>query len=391
MRILLVNNSGVRKGGADVVFFNTAELLQRYGHRVSFFALSSENNIPNDFSGYFPKGTDYRSLSFVGKVKSLKDFFYNKEAARNLAQLIQKEKPDVAHIHLFFGGLTVSVLEILKKYNIPVVHSVHDYRLVCPAYTFLDRNNRCALKRCSLEGRFSHSIMLSLDAYYRKYFNNPVNLVDHFIFVSQFSKQKHLQYNNQFESKSGVLYNFRPSNFVQHNFRGDYILFYGRLSREKGLETLIKSATNLKFKLKIAGTGPMLQQLQNSQNENFEVLGFKKGKELWDLIQNASYIVVPSEGYENNPLTIVEAFSFGKPVIGSNIGGITELLKNNRGFLFEPKNVESLNQNIKIAMSLSDKEYQQMSQNVFKFASLNFSEEQHYKSLMSIYHSVLNG
>lgn len=401
MKILLINNLHYRKGGADEVYFNTAELLRHKGHEVAFFALDNEKNEPLTFSRFFPKKIDYRNESFFNKLKSIKSFIFNQNAEKGLSDLLVVFKPDVAHVHLFLGGLTTSVIKILKEKNIPIVHTIHDYRLICPAYTFLDRKNnvcescndgfflRCFFKRCSLEGRFSHSAILSIDAYYRKYVVDPVKLIDHFIFVSQFSKSKHEQFNNYFNLKSSVLYNFCPGMFTRTNFRGDYFLFYGRLSREKGIELLIKTAKSLKLKLKIVGSGPLSQELSSNSDGNIEFLGYKRGNELWNLIRNCSYVVVPSEWYENNPLTIIESFSFGKPVIGSNIGGISELIQSNRGYLFDPKNGDSLSSAFKTAVSTSDSDYAKMSQNAFEFAQFNFSEGVHYESLIKIYKNCI--
>lgn len=389
-------------GGAHAVYLNTAELLRKNGHEVFYYAFKDEKMQTNYFREYFPLNRDYRNLTLTSKLKSVKSFLYNREAYQKIKEYIKIVKPEIAHLHLFMGGLTVSILEALKENSIPIVHTVHDYRLICPAYTFLDRNNnicelckdgfflRCAYKRCSLEGRTSHSIMLAIDAYYRKYNVDPLKLIDHYIFVSSFSQNKHTEFNSLFQKKSTILYNFKTGVFSNSYIRGNYILYYGRLSREKGIELLVKVAKKINCKLKIVGTGPLFQDLFKESCDNVEVLGFKSGEELWNLIKESMYIVVPSEWYENNPLTIVESFSFGKPIIGSNIGGITELLKDGRGFLFEPKSFDSLSNAIVQALSLNETEYKLMSQKVFEFANVNFSEEVHYKSLMNIYNLSIN-
>lgn len=402
MKILQINNQHCPKGGAHTVYLNTAELLRQSGHEVFFFALKDAKIMPYEYSNFFPEEIEYRKLSTISKIRNVKSFIYNKEAYQKLCKFIKIIKPDIAHVHLFMGGLTLSILEVLHKNNIPIVHTIHDYRLICPAYTFLDKNNnlceqckdgffiRCAYKRCSLDGNFAHSAILALDAYYRKYIVNPLDLIDHYIFVSNFSLRKHTQFSNVFSTKSSVIYNFRAGKINNTIKRGDYFLFYGRLSREKGIDLLIKTSKKLKCKLKIVGTGPLLQDLIKESDDLVEVLGYKKGEELWNLLQSSSFVIVPSEWYENNPLTIVESFSFGKPVIGSNIGGITELLHDGRGFLFEPKNPDSLALAIKKALALTNLEYEKMSHEVTEFAKNNFSEEAHLNSLINTYNSVIN-
>ncbi len=403
MRILLINNFHYRRGGADVVYLNTGKLLEKYGHEVFYFSMNHPQNISYKYAEYFPQATNYREISFLSKIKSVKSFLYNQEAYDKLTDYLRVIKPDIAHVHLFMGGLTVSILKALKENKIPIVHTVHDYRLICPAYTFLDRNNnicekcrdglfiRCAINKCSLEKNRVHSTILSLDAYYRKYYFKPIDYIDKFIFVSDFSKNLHISFNREFKRKAKQVYNFVTDFSKISNFkRGNYFLYYGRLSREKGINLLVEVAAELKIKLKIAGTGPLYNDLINKSDDNIEVLGFKSGNELWSLIQNSSFVILPSEWYENNPLSIIEAYSYGKPVIGSKIGGITELLQNERGIFFETKNKESLKKEIIKASNISEEEYQDYSNKVFKFAQDNFSESKHYQSLMEIYNSLTN-
>ena len=244
MKILLINNFHHIRGGADAVYFNTARLLQENGHEVFFFTLSHPENIPYQDSEYFAEGIDYRNLSTFGKFMAIPSFIYNQEAYKKLKRYLEKIKPDVAHIHLFMGGLTVSIIKALYQKNIPIVHTVHDYRLICPAYTFLDRHNkicelckdgnfvRCAINRCSLQNNFSQSSMLAIDAYFRKIVD-PLNIIDRFIFVSHFSNNKHITFNPKYNLKTEILYNFNPGSETRSNIRGKYILYYGRFVPRK--------------------------------------------------------------------------------------------------------------------------------------------------------------
>jgi len=396
MKILLINNSPYSRGGADTVYLNTAELLSKNGHEVFLFSLYE-----SDISEFFVKRVDYRSSSFINKIKSAPSFIYNREAYLQLLRLIDRVKPDVAHIHLFMGGLTTSILLALKNRNIPIVHSVHDYRLICPAYTLLDRKNnicerckdkfylRCAIRRCSYEKNIVHSTMLSLDAYFRKYIYNPINYIDKFIFTSHFSKNKHVEFNANYESNSVVLYNFSNNPIVKSVQKGNYFLFFGRHSREKGLPLLIEAAHETNISLKVCGEGPLTDELRRKNYSNIEFLGYINTEELRSVIAGASFIVVPSETYENNPLAVIEAFSNGKPVIGSRLGGITELIEDSRGFLFEPKNKASLVYALNEARHISQGDYIDMSRKAYKFSENNFSDEKHYKKLLEIYKSLV--
>jgi glycosyltransferase involved in cell wall biosynthesis len=404
VRILLINSYHYRKGGADAVYFNTARLLEKYGHEVFFFSTKHPDNEYDVSTDYFARGRDYRKLPTGKKIFAFPVFIYNKEAHKKLLKFVDEIKPDLVNIHLFMGGLSSSILTGLKKKGIPVIHTVHDYRLICPAYLFINGKNEvcekckdgiylhCILNRCSGNG-FFQSAVLAIDAYFRKFIVKPVHYIDRFIFVSEFIQRKHIEFNPEFAPKAVKLYNFNPAidSIVPSINKGDYFLFFGRISREKGILTLIEAALKAKVTLKVVGTGPMFDQLKAKHHENVDFLGYKSGDELWTLVRDASFIIVPSEWYENNPLTIIEAYSFGKPVIGARIGGIPEIVEENvTGYLFEPGNKSELGKQMQFANNLSDVEYSEMSKNARSFAEKYFSPDEHYNSLITIYKDVIN-
>ena len=267
--------------------------------------------------------------NFFTKIKNIPNFIYNKQAASQLEELLSKERPDIAHIHLMFNSMSVSILPVLKRYNIPIVMTVHDYRLVCPAYTFKDGKGNfcekcrtgsyynCIIHKCS-NNNIANSILLSMDSYFRSMFYQPIKLVDKFIFVSKFSQNKHIDIDPLYKQKSTYIYNFTPMKRESKKERGNYFIYFGRLSQEKGIETLVKAVKKSPFiRLKVLGTGPLLESLKREATDNIEFLGFKQGEELRDYIKNAMYVVVPSECYENNPMAIVESTTIGTPIIGS--------------------------------------------------------------------------
>ena len=403
MKILLINNYHYRRGGADGVYFNTAELLTKHGHEVFYFSAHHSQNIESQSERFFATANDYRNLSATAKIRAIPSFFYNGDAYKKLSELLEKINPDLAHLHLFMGGLSASILLALKKKKIPIVHTVHDYRLICPAYLFIDGKKQvcekckdrfymhCTLKRCS-ENSFSQSAMLSMDAYFRKYLIKPIALVDRFIFVSEFIRKKHIEFNPYYIPKSEMLYNFYPelNTATPATTKGKYFLYFGRISREKGVNTLIEAALNAGISLKIVGTGPLLEQLVAQSSENIEFLGFKNKDGLWSLVKSASFVIVPSEWYENNPLTIIEAYSFGKPVIGAGIGGIPEIIVENKtGYLFNSGSKLELEQLLTKANNLSDFEYGEMSANSRAFAEEYFHPDTHYEKLFAIYEDVI--
>lgn len=398
MKVLLINNIFYRKGGSEAVYFNTAELLKKHGHEVVFFSFKREENIACEQSEYFPE--------LGGKVKQIKSYFYNTDAARQLEKLIIAEKPDVAHAHLFWGGMSPSIFKVLKKHNVPLVHTAHDYRMVCPGYTFKDGRGaacercsrwnyyQCALHRCA-KGSLVQSTLMSMEMYTRQMFHNPVKNISGFIFVSKFSEQKHIQHHQKYkDSNHIVLYNYTtPMLGADLSKKEDYFLFYGRLSFEKGIPTLLKVfAKHPELKLKVVGEGPLTTALRAEFEcyENIQFLGYHSGGTLFELVRNAKFVSVPSECYENNPMTIVESYSLGTPVIGANIGGIPEIIQEgNTGLLFESGNVDALEQQVVKAASIQGEEYAAMSNAAYKFYQQNFSEEHHYEELMKFYEGVI--
>ncbi len=401
MKVLLINNQHNKSGGADVVYFNTAKLLESNGHEIAFFSTLSPNNIDSKQQQYFVEKFDFRNETLLNKITNSYKYIYNKKASQKLESLIKDFKPDVAHIHLFYGNLTTSIIDILKKRKIPIVHTVHDYRLVCPVNTFLDKHNKVCEKcldkkyyhtlfnRCS-ENKIKQSFMVMLEAYYWKYFGKAIYKIDAFIFVSEFIKRKHLEVFPFIINKSYHLYNFKISdNEIPNTNKGNYVFYFGRLSEEKGINTLLEAFSQTNYNLKIAGSGPLSKYVKSIKKSNIEYVGWQTGDSLNSLIKHASFIIVPSEWYENNPMTVVESFSMGKPVIGSNIGGIPELvIENKTGFLFEMGDKDSLLNTLHKAHNVSSIDYTRLSKNALDFANKNFRKDNHYNKLIEIYSKI---
>lgn len=403
MKVLIINRNHFVGGGADRVYFNTGKLLEDNGHDVAYFSTINQNNLDSKQKDYFVSNIKTRNTNFYSKIKGVKKYLYNLEASDNLSKLINDFKPDVAHIHLFYGVLSASILKVLSDFNIPIVTTIHDYRLLCPVNAMLDKNGvicekckddkfyNCILKRCS-EGNVFQSSVIATEAYMRKFVFDPLILVNHFIFVSEFSKNKHVSFDQRYAKKSSHLYNFGPLEIEYELSKGDYLFYYGRLSKEKGILNLVNAVKKTNSKLKIAGDGPQKEEVMKAIEgfSNIEYVGFKSGLDLNNLIKDSSFIVVPSEWYENNPMTIVESFSNGKPVIGSRIGGIPELVSDETGFIFESADILSLCNAINLAEKLTKGQYSLISYNCYKFAQDHFLKEGHLNELLNIYQKVIN-
>lgn len=402
MKILLINRLHHVNGGADRVYLNTGELLERNKIEVIYFSSKNIKNQDNKFKDFFVEPIQTRNTTKFNKLIVSKSYLYNSETIVKLEKLIKIFQPDLAHVHLFYGSLSSSLLSVLKKNKIPIVLTIHDYRLLCPTNAMIDKTGNicekckgskfynCLLKRCS-EGNVFQSSILMLEAYLRNFIFDPIDMVDHFIFVSKFSLSKHIEFDERFRFKSTQLYNFSKTVSKVDFKRGDYFLFYGRLSIEKGILTLIEAIKGNNKKLIIAGDGPLKEEIvrYSYESENIFYVGFKENLDLQTLIKGCSFVIVPSEWYENNPMTIIESFLMGKPVIGANIGGITELLDFNRGFLFESSSVSSLLEAINSATNIDDNKYKIISENSRNFALNKFNESIHFSELKKIYAKVL--
>ena len=362
------------------------------------------NNNPSPYSKYFPESKETRRGP-LKQVKNMINYFYHFEAARKLELLIVDEKPDIAHIHLMWGQITPSIFPVLKKYNIPILFTVHDYRIVCPAYTFRNGKGqiceecqgkhfyKCFTNTCCKGSNLMSAVMVA-EQYFRNAFFNPAKNIDGFIYVSNFAKEIQERYMPAVKNVPNiVLYNFSTSIVEQSKTMPTekYFLFFGRLSYEKGVKTLLEAFEKLPdCKLKIAGTGPMeadLKQMKLTRKmDNVEFLGYKTGKELSDVVAGAYFVIVPSEWYENNPMTIIEAYSVGTPVIGAKIGGIPEIVVDGKtGYQFESGNACDLKDKIVSANKLSDSEYQDFSSNTLKFANDNLSKDSYWNKLIDFY------
>ncbi len=411
LKIAIVNKFFFLKGGQESVAFSEANMLEREGHEVAFFSMKHPKNPENyKYDKYF---IDYIELSNNGqeynifeKIKIAKNFIWNNQAAKNFENFIKDFKPDIIHCHGIAHQITPSILPVAKKYNIPVVHTLHDYQLICPNYTLLCGSRvNCSDYKC-IKGNYLYciqnkcvknslntSILSSLEMFlnshlYRNYTNrfiSPSKFLRERIVCSGISEDKILHINNSIDVKK-----IEPK-YESHK----YFIYVGRLSFEKGLMTLLKAFEKLpETQLKIIGTGPEEESLkeykQKKSLDNIEFLGYKKSDELKTYFDECEAMILPSEWCENAPISIIEAFSYGKSVIASELGGCAEMVINDyNGYTFEAGNVDSLI-NI-INKFITDKDlYKKLGENGREFALKNYIEENHYNSLMALYYSLID-
>jgi len=415
MKILQINKFFYLKGGAEKYFFDLSELLEKKGHHVLVFSTKHPKNYkwPNqeDFVSYL----DYSKKE--GALKDLKKIFRifsNREAKKKLAKLIEKEKPDIAHLHNIFHHLSSSIVSVLKKANIPIVLTLHDYKLFCPNYKFYSQNKvcydcikkknfkSCVAKKCVKNSRLK-SYICALEAKWHKYLK-LTDMIDAFIAPSQFIRNKAIEAGI---AKEKVFYlpNFieTPKNIIEQNSaqpakNNRYILFFGRISEEKGVDVLIKAFCRIAkkypdWKLKIAGSGPKIKNLKELallEKKQIIFLGRQKKDKMQDLIADAYLTVMPSLWPENFPYSILESFMRQKPVIASNIGGLPELIENQiTGLLAKPHNANDLAKKIEWAIEHPKKIRQIGKTGQLKIIVL-CNPEKHYRELINIYEKIKN-
>lgn len=400
MKILLINKSLYPKGGDAVSTLTTGNLLASKGHEVNYWGMDHPLNPDYPFRDYFVENIDYHAeCSFKKKAMMAVSLLYSFEAKNRLKKLLKGFKPDIVHFNNFAHQISPSVLHVLKKYNIPSVMTMRDYKLVCASYSMLlngtpcerCRNGmyyQCFINKCS-KNSYAKSLLNTLEMYLHHKVLHLYGLIDTYISPSMFLKAKCEEMG--FKEKIEYLPNFvNPAEFIpQPKEEDNTIIYFGRLSKEKGLFTLIRAMRGIDAILRIIGDGPARNDLEaavrNSNSRNVEFLGFKTGDELKYLIKKAMFVVLPSEWYENNPRTIIEAFASGKPALGARIGGIPELVRDGEtGLTFEPGNANDLAE--KISMLLGNSALRiEMGKNARTLAETELNPEKHYKRLMEIY------
>jgi len=404
MKILLVNKFLYPKGGDAISTINTGKLLSSKGHKVIFWGMKHPKNPNYSYKEVFVSYVDFnRPIGFSQQLKASINLLYSFEARNKMEKFLKMERPDIVHLNNFAHQISPSILDVFHKYRIPTVMTMRDYKLVCPAYIMLShgdvcekcKNGRyywCFLKKCTKDS-YLKSALNVIEMYLHHKILRIYNEVDVFIATSRFLKQKI----KEMGLKGKVV--FLPNFIAFDEFKPFFewkeksLCYFGRLSPEKGLFTLLEAIKGLDIKLKIFGDGPIRTYLEEKVSkekiQNVYFLGHKSQYELINEVKNSMAVVLPSEWYETFGRTAIEAFALGKPVIGARIGGIPELVKDNKtGLTFEPKNSEELKDKIQSLLKNPDKIID-MGRNARRFVEKELNPEKHYKQLMEIYQRAI--
>lgn len=398
------------KGGSERYYFELSKILQDHGHDVIPFSMKHPNNFASDYADYFVDNIEFNLNSNWQRIKnSLKisqRIIYSCHARQKIEQLIEKTKPDIAHLHMIDHQISPSILHSLKKFNIPVILTAHQLKVICPNYRLFNWNTGQVCEKC-LDGHYYHPIiekchknsrlaglLIALETYIHKLMKIYESDVDIFHVPSKFYGKKFIEAGIDAKKIRQLYYTIRIDDYPPHYEYDDYYVYFGRLEEAKGLMTLIKAAEKVKTsQLFMIGEGDHRKELEEfvvSRNMNHvKFLGAKWGDDLKKIISNARFVVIPSECYDNSPLVVYESYCMGKPVIGSDIGGIPELIDHEEtGLLFAPGDSEALAEKINFMLSHPGliREY---GSHARKKAEREFSPQVHYQKMFDNYQGLL--
>lgn len=383
MKILIVHNKYQIEGGEDAVFYNESSLVANI-HKVEHYVVNNDH-----------------ITSFIGKLSAALGVVFSVNQYRKLKAKLIETKPDIVHIHNYFPVLSPTIFYACKSLNIPVVHTLHNYRAICPTALLMHdgkvdeksihQGPWWAISKRVYRGSLIGTMLLAIMISWHRFIGTWQRKVDRFIALTEFQKSKYIEAGWPAE-KIAV----KP-NFVNDPFKdcempekaGGYAIFVGRLSQEKGIDILLESWRTVNYPLKIIGDGPLKSLVEQSNNNNIEYLGKKEKPELFELVRNADFIVMPSTWYEGFPMVLVEAFACGTPAVVSNLGSMAEIVTpSESGLHFTVGNAMELSS--RINEILSDRAtLTLMGENARANYLTKYTSEQNLQKLMTIYHDAI--
>ncbi|MEW6382152.1 MAG: glycosyltransferase family 4 protein [bacterium] len=408
MKILFANTRHFSGGGDSTYTFNLAQLLRERGHEVAFFAMQDPRNVADINSDLFVSYIDFKELNrkknLYNGLRTLGRVIYSREARKNFSRILDRVQPDVVHVQNIHAHITPSIIFEAGQRKIPVVWTLHDYKMICPNTHFrIDATNEiceacgksaffhAVVKRCKKRS-FLASSMAAIEAYIHRLMRVQAK-VDYFLSPSAFLRNKLIDRGIS-QRKVKHLPLFIPDTSFHHNKEKDegYILFLGRLTPLKGIYPLLAACQKApQAHLVIAGMveEPLASQLPKLLSPNAEYVGMKQGEDLHRLLAGARAVILPSLWYENQPFSITEAFAAGKPVIASDLGGMTELVNNSQGgILVSPGDVDDLAEAMRW-ITAHPKEARQMGKKAQEYACNTHSSDIHYRKLLQIYQQTI--
>lgn len=395
MKILLVNKFHYLKGGSEKYYFDLAKLLEENGNEVAFFSMKDEKNIKTNCKEFFVESSDMNSKN---PFKAF-EIISSKRNKKIMENALEDFKPDVVHLNNFQRQLSASIIEPIEKRNIPIIFTAHDLQAICPSIVMLDseknicekcikgRYMNCIKNNCVKDSKLK-SILGAIEGFYyrnKKIYSSKINKI---LAPSDFFRQMLIKDGIQPE-KIATLHNFIDLQQYDKEIEDNgYALYFGRLSKEKGIFNLLKAIKKVNGKLYLAGDGPDREKIEKYIRENnlldkVILLGYLNENDIKEYIRKSRFIVIPSILRENCPYSILETMAIGKPIIGSATGGTLELVKNKEtGYLVS--NVEELSDKMDFLFKHQE-EAEVLGKRAKKIAKEKFSKESYYKKIIKIY------
>jgi glycosyltransferase involved in cell wall biosynthesis len=402
MKILLVNKFFFSFGGSETALFQTAKLLRDSGHEVIFFSMAHPKNSEARESSYFVSRVDFEEFeSWRAPIKGVRRLLFGKDSQVKLEELLLKEKPDIAHLHNIYHHLSPAIIATLKKYDIPIVMTLHDYKIVCPAYKLFShgavcencRGRRfywCVLKKCVKNSRLKSLLCTIEVTRHRRFYE----MVDAFISPSRFLMSKITEMGFQMHCRyiPNVVSLQQKSSAIAAD--PPQILYFGRLVEEKGIHLLIEAMKGIRATCLIVGRGPRKKALQTQAARNpdasIQFLDHQPFSALAAIIRRSAMVVIPSIWHENNPFSIIESFSLGVPVVAARIGGIPELvIDQESGLLFTAGSSGDLRAKIMLLLKKPALGWE-LARKARLHLERNFQPDRHCEELLGLYREVID-
>ncbi len=390
MKVLVVHNFYNNPGGEDSVVSSEIALLKQYKHDVYFYQRNNQ---------------EIQGFSVSQKIKHFANLSYSQSSYNDLQKIIVSFKPDIAHFHNLFYLITPSVYFACRDAKVPIVQTLHNFRPICANGLFFRKNKPC--RQCSYKSQvsgfyhrcFQSSFIKSLvlTRSLKRLFQDKVweQKVDSSIALSSFSKDIFIEEGFP-EEKIFIKPNFDYQLHVAKMPKEDYFLYVGRLSQEKGIWPLVQVFEKGKTKkLKIIGDGPLREAIkkyiEQKKLTNIELLGFLPKEDCQTHILKAGFVIVPSLCYENCPRIVIEAYSLGVPVLGSDTGSLKEMIIDGRtGRIFNPYSIDDMTEKI-IKYNDDAQSRAQLGRNALSLYEEKYTPQINYKLLMNIYEKTIKG
>lgn len=393
LKILLVNKFYRREGGDCIHFLALEKLLRDHGHEVAVLVMKHPDNLQLP-AGSFEVPQVSINGGIVDRFNAASRILGSYGVKKAVKGAIASFRPDIVHLHNIHSYLSPAVAQMAKESGIPVVWTLHDYKLICGAYSCLQNGNPCTdcissptaiLRHKCMKNSAAASLLAFAES--RKWNRRKLEcMTDAFICPSGFMRDKMVS--GGFSSgKLCVLHNFLPSlpTVEDKPLRRSGACYIGRLSPEKGVEYLLDAAVKAGWELTVAGAGPLENELKQrfGSARNIIFAGQLNAQDVANLLAKSALSVIPSLCYENNPLAVIESLCTGTPVAGTNIGGIPELIDGKNGVLFAPHSSDAI---IAAVNEIFSRKWDY--EGIADAARCCFAPDRYYYALLETYNSI---